>query len=101
MCPNRDDLKSAAWRKAQGSIANGECLEIASLAGAVVVRDSADPSGAILQSLSGANTGRPRLSECFGPGHRVCGADGLRVDHGGGRLGVAARGGPGPGRAAR
>ncbi len=36
------------WRKATYSIANGDCAEVASLAGIVIVRDTKDPFGRIL-----------------------------------------------------
>lgn len=37
------------WRKARRSIANGDCVELASANGQIVVRDSKDPSGSIIQ----------------------------------------------------
>jgi hypothetical protein len=37
------------WRKATYSIANGDCAEVASVPGSVVVRDTKDPHGFILQ----------------------------------------------------
>lgn len=37
------------WRKATYSIANGDCAEVASVPGNVVVRDTKDPYGFILQ----------------------------------------------------
>ena len=36
------------WRKATYSIANGDCAEVASAAGSVVIRDTKDPYGLIL-----------------------------------------------------
>jgi Domain of unknown function (DUF397) len=39
---------SLAWRKARLSTTNGSCVEIASAAGKVAVRDSKDPSGPVL-----------------------------------------------------
>ena len=39
---------SLVWRKAQRSTTNGSCVEIASVAGKIAVRDSKDPSGPIL-----------------------------------------------------
>ncbi len=54
MSLNEDDLKAAAWRKSLRSIGNGECVEVAPLAGAVAVRDSVDPHGAILQYSAGS-----------------------------------------------
>ncbi len=49
MSLNWDDLVAAAWRKSRRSIGNGECVEVAPLTGVVVVRDSVDPQGPILQ----------------------------------------------------
>lgn len=43
--PERDRL---AWRKADSSTANGQCVEIASAAGNIAIRDSKDPDGPIL-----------------------------------------------------
>ncbi|HUB38112.1 MAG TPA: DUF397 domain-containing protein [Streptosporangiaceae bacterium] len=37
-----------AWLKAQSSAGNGQCIEIASAAGKIAIRDSKDPDGAIL-----------------------------------------------------
>jgi len=37
-----------AWIKAQASTYNGQCVEIASTAGKVAMRDSKDPHGPIL-----------------------------------------------------
>jgi uncharacterized protein DUF397 len=37
-----------AWRKAQSSIGNGACLEVAPVNGMVAVRDSKNPQGPIL-----------------------------------------------------
>jgi Domain of unknown function (DUF397) len=37
------------WRKATYSIANGDCAEVGSLPGIVVVRDTKDPHGPILR----------------------------------------------------
>lgn len=36
------------WRKARSSTANGACVEIASAAGRVAIRDSKNPDGPIL-----------------------------------------------------
>ena len=44
-----DGTKTAlVWRKAQASIGNGACLEVAPLNSMIAVRDSKDPEGAIL-----------------------------------------------------
>jgi hypothetical protein len=41
----REDL---AWLKARSSTANGQCVEIASAAGNIAIRDSKDPDGPVL-----------------------------------------------------
>ena len=40
------------WRKATYSIANGDCAEVASIPGVVVVRDTKDPHGLVLRYTS-------------------------------------------------
>jgi Domain of unknown function (DUF397) len=42
------EADSAAWRKATYSIANGQCVEVGSAATRVFVRDSVNPSGAVI-----------------------------------------------------
>jgi hypothetical protein len=42
------DLTRAAWRKTSYSHAEGNCVEVASLPGAVAVRDSKDQGGPAL-----------------------------------------------------
>lgn len=37
-----------AWRKAQSSIGNGACVEVAPANGQVAMRDSKDPQGPVL-----------------------------------------------------
>ena len=41
-------LRDMAWRKAQCSVANGACVELAPVNGMVAVRDSKDPDGPVL-----------------------------------------------------
>jgi Domain of unknown function (DUF397) len=36
------------WRKAQYSVGNGACVEVASIDGMVAIRDSKNPDGAVL-----------------------------------------------------
>ena len=42
------DREGLAWLKADSSTANGQCVEIASAAGHIAIRDSKDPDGPIL-----------------------------------------------------
>ncbi|TMR07048.1 DUF397 domain-containing protein [Actinomadura soli] len=43
------DLSNVKWRKSSHSGSNsGDCVELARLVGAVAVRDSKDPDGAVL-----------------------------------------------------
>ncbi|WP_300614581.1 DUF397 domain-containing protein [Trebonia sp.] len=37
------------WRKAQRSISNGACVEVASAPESVIIRDSQDPHGLVLR----------------------------------------------------
>jgi len=47
--PSMDvEVLAANWRKASRSIGNGACVEAASAAGRVLVRDSVNPSGAVI-----------------------------------------------------
>lgn len=39
---------SPDWRKAQYSVANGACIEVASVDGMVAIRDSKKPNGTVL-----------------------------------------------------
>jgi len=41
-------VPAVAWRKAQRSVGNGACVELAVLDGVVAVRDSKNPDGPIL-----------------------------------------------------
>jgi hypothetical protein len=45
---SQSERASLVWRKAALSTANGQCVEIASAAGRVAIRDSKDPDGPIL-----------------------------------------------------
>jgi hypothetical protein len=45
---------AADWRKASHSIGNGACVEAASADGRVLVRDSVNPSGAVVVYAPGA-----------------------------------------------
>lgn len=42
------DLSQARWRKAQKSISQGGCVEVADLGAEVAMRDSKDPDGPAL-----------------------------------------------------
>ena len=48
--PERQGLD---WLKARSSTANGQCVEIASAAGNIAIRDSKDPDGPILMYTCG------------------------------------------------
>lgn len=43
-----EELPPLAWRKAQRSMSNGACVEVAPTAAGVVVRDSQDPYGLVI-----------------------------------------------------
>jgi Domain of unknown function (DUF397) len=42
------DAPPARWHKSSHSSANGQCVEVAPVAGAVAVRDSKNPAGPVL-----------------------------------------------------
>lgn len=44
----RDEMRSLEWRKARRSMSNGACVEVASSAEGMAVRDSKDPEGPVL-----------------------------------------------------
>lgn len=46
---NGNGLQVPGWRKARRSVATGECVEVAPVVGNIVVRDSMNPDGPILQ----------------------------------------------------
>jgi hypothetical protein len=48
-----NELLRLNWRKAKRSMSNGNCVEVASLAGSVTIRDSKDPHGIILNYSAG------------------------------------------------
>ena len=48
MTLSESERRNLAWRKAQCSTINGQCVEIASTPGKIVMRDSKDPDGPIL-----------------------------------------------------
>jgi len=41
-------FRDLPWRKAQRSVANGACVELAPVNGMVAMRDSKDPDGPVL-----------------------------------------------------
>jgi uncharacterized protein DUF397 len=41
-------LPDVIWRKAQYSVANGACVEVANAGGMLAMRDSKDPDGPVL-----------------------------------------------------
>lgn len=48
MSPMDVEVLVVNWRKASRSVANGACVEAASADGRVLVRDSANPSSAVI-----------------------------------------------------
>jgi hypothetical protein len=43
-----EERAGLAWLKAQASTHNGQCVEVASTRGKIVIRDSKDPDGQII-----------------------------------------------------
>jgi Domain of unknown function (DUF397) len=41
-------LRGVPWRKAQRSVGNGACVELARVDGMIAMRDSKDPDGPVL-----------------------------------------------------
>jgi Domain of unknown function (DUF397) len=52
MYSNTSDVPGSAWRKAQLSVGNGACVEVAPVDGMVAIRDSKNPSGPVLTYTS-------------------------------------------------
>lgn len=48
MTLSESERENLVWCKAQQSTNNGQCVEIASAAGKIAIRDSKDPDGPIL-----------------------------------------------------
>jgi hypothetical protein len=42
------ELSGLAWRKAQASVNNGQCVELARTGGLIAIRDSKNPAGPVL-----------------------------------------------------
>jgi hypothetical protein len=49
MSLSRDEPQVVGWRKARRSVATGECVEVAPVVGNIVVRDSMNTDGPVLQ----------------------------------------------------
>ena len=49
-----EEPEALAWRKTRYSIANGDCVEVATAGGSVAVRDSKNPAGAVIKYAPGA-----------------------------------------------
>jgi hypothetical protein len=48
------ELRQLTWRKAQRSMNNGDCVEIAPANGKIFVRDSKSPGGRVLEYTADA-----------------------------------------------
>jgi hypothetical protein len=49
MSSTKAELQSLRWRKARRSMGNGECVEVAPVSERVLIRDSMNPDGSMLQ----------------------------------------------------
>jgi hypothetical protein len=49
MSSTDSEFGSLDWRKAQRSINNGACVELARAGGMIAIRDSKDPAGPVLR----------------------------------------------------
>jgi Domain of unknown function (DUF397) len=49
MTPMNVDVRDAAWRKSRRSVNNGACVEVALAREGIMVRDSVDPAGSMVQ----------------------------------------------------
>jgi Domain of unknown function (DUF397) len=48
-----EEPAALAWRKTRYSIANGDCVEVASTGGSIAVRDSKNPAGPVVRYAPG------------------------------------------------
>jgi Domain of unknown function (DUF397) len=48
MTPNSLEVGDLQWRTARRSAANGACVEVAPVAGAILIRDSKDQDGPVV-----------------------------------------------------
>jgi hypothetical protein len=48
MSSNGSEFSSLSWRKAEYSVNNGQCVELARAGGMIAIRDSKDPAGPVL-----------------------------------------------------
>jgi hypothetical protein len=49
-----EEPEALSWRKTRYSIANGDCVEVATAGGSVAVRDSKNPAGPVIKYAPGA-----------------------------------------------